>query len=329
MNIYEIIREAPETVTPGGIVIPAGATTAAPLPSPPSPANSGPQISTARRKVRTVTVPGQKAIDKAFAGRLGKDKILLRGKQVDIGSLGNVGKISVVALNLVKYLSLLPFVFGYFGKLAILDDMVAQKELSQEDLGPARRMATEQLAANIVAAGAVIKMVKGIGLILRGGRTALAAMGLISAIPTGGATLGPTLAAFAASSIAITAINMWLQSEDGQKAVTYLIMTLIDPLVVGAYNLTAGQFVDKLKAISPGGQSATQRALGSSPTLAGTLTGKPEVSKAADQTQGAKPDNSNQAKTPFDSSGTSQGWGTPDRFKNLPPVSNQTLNFKN
>jgi hypothetical protein len=236
-----------------------------------------------------VSSGGQKAIDRAFAGRLGKDKILLRGKQVDIGSLGNVGKISTVSLNLLKYLSLMPFVFGYFGKLAILNDMAAQGELSQEDLGPAKRMVTEQLAANIVAAGAVIKLVKGIGFILRGGKTALAAAGLIAAIPTGGATLGPTLAGFAASTVAIAAINAWLQSEDGQQAVTYLIMTLIDPAVVGAYNLTAGQFVDKLKSLSPAGKAATQKALGSSPTLKGVVTGKPEVNQAAGQSQGAKP----------------------------------------
>jgi hypothetical protein len=317
MNIYEIIKEA---TPPSSIIIPPGSTTAAPLPPPPSPANSGPQISTARRKVRVVSVPAQKAIDRAFASRLGKDKILLRGKQVDIGSLGNVGKMTVVTVNLVKYLSLMPFVFGYFGKLAILDDMVAQGELSQEDLGPAKRMVAEQLAVNIVAAGAVLKLVKAIGLILRGGRTALALVGLLSAVPTGGATLGPTLAGFAASSIAITAINAWLQSEDGQEAVTFLIMTLIDPMVVGAYNLTAGQFVDKLKSLSPAGQAATQKALSSSPTLAGTLAGKPEVSQGAGQNQGAKPDNSNQAKEPFGASGYSTGWGTSDPYKDLPSL---------
>jgi hypothetical protein len=316
MNIYEIIKEA---TPPSSIIIPPGSTTAAPLPPPPSPANSGPQISTARRKVRTVTVPGQKAIDRAFASRLlGNNKILLLGKQVDIGSLGNWGKIPVVTLNLLKYLSLMPFIVGTFGKLAILDDMVAQGELSQEDLGPAKRMVYEQLAVNIVAAGAVLKVVKAIGLILRGGRTALALVGLLSAVPTGGATLGPTLAGFAASSIAITAINAWLQSEDGQKAVTYLIMTLIDPTVVGAYNLTAGQFVDKLKSLSPAGQAATQKALSSSPTLAGTLAGKPEVNQGAGQNQGAKPDQL--SKEPFGASGYSTGWGTSDPYKDLPSL---------
>jgi hypothetical protein len=335
MKIYDIIAEAPEVTTPSGIVIPAGAKTAAPTPGAPLPANAGPQISRTRRTTRNVkaaTTSFYDGLGKAKSGKINRffginltpTSVKIGGKMVPLDQLPGVVKLSFYAAKLLKFLSLMPFVYGYFGKRAILQDMVAQGELDKEDLDHALRMAATEAIANLLSTGAILKFAGVLVKAVSGVRWALTLIqGLVgagAAAPTGGASAAAAVAGIVMTTAATVAINTWLQSEEGQSMMAQLVMGIIDPSVVAIYNVSFGTVFGKMKELSQAGQAPVQKALSSSPTLAGTLAGKPEVNQAAGQSQGAKPDQL--SKEPFDASGTSAGWGTSDPYKDLPSLPN-------
>ncbi len=298
MKIYDIIAEAPETTTPGGIVIPAGAKTAAPAPSAPMPANAGPNISKTRRNVRAVTsiwdaMGKSKAaiITAAFVKRLTPSTVVVKGQKVALDSLPKVVQISAGVGALLKWLSIMPMVWGYFGKRTIIDDMIASGELDKEDREPAMRLLNEELIVNMIAGGVILKAVKWIMALVTGGswaiRLATAGAGGTAALATGGASIAAAVAGIAATTAATVVINTWLQSEAGQEMIAKLIMGIIDPALVAVYNVSLGTIFDKMRKLSPEGEEPVQKALSSSPTLKGTVTGKPEVNQNVKQ--GAKP----------------------------------------
>jgi hypothetical protein len=299
MNIYEIISEAPEATTPGGIVIPAGAKTAAPKPGPSMPANAGPTISAPRQAVRKVTsvydaLGKSKAakITGNFAKFLTPSTVTIKGQQIALENLPKVVQIAGTVSALLKFLSLMPFVWGYYGKYVIIDNMVTSGELDKEDREPALRLLAEETIANLLAGGVILKMAKWLMALVTGGGWAIrlisAGAGGTAALATGGVSIAAAVASIAATTAATVVINTWLQSESGQEMMAKLIMGIIDPALVAVYNVSLGTIFGKMKELSKEGEAPVEKALSSSPTLKGTIAGKPEVNQNVQQ--GAKPD---------------------------------------
>ena len=282
MKIYDIISEAPSTAgttSPGGIVIPAGSRTAAPATTTtPATPNAGPQISKARSTARAISSGAATTKASLLKGRDLVDKYILtkkiHGTVVTNRMAGALG----TYLRIIKYLGFYDIAVQLWQQKLAIEGLVAEKQISKEDGQALIRQQYEKMAVAIMATGAfakIIRMLKYIPVIKWFVRIA----GGLATGATLGALGGPSLAIALATEVGLIFLTKFLQSEDGQKALAFWVVNIIDPGVVWLWNEGPGKIFGAWKTASEESQTVADK----------TIKGKDSAPAANSSNQGANP----------------------------------------
>lgn len=314
MKIYEIILEAPEAVSPGGIVIPAGAKTATPVVTPPT------KSYTAGNKAGKTYKAAKDALGSPAVQRVNAlaKKVILRDKIA--GEVVN-NKMAQALGGYLRFLKILGYgaiAYELWQQKIAIDTLVAEQQISKEDGSAAYRMQCEKFAAAIlVSAGLrglirVISTVSGLRWVIRIG-------GALGGAPTGGATIVAALATEAA----IVYLTNKLTTPEGQQMLSWMVMHLIDPAAVWMWNMGFGKFYGEIKEIDPeAGEKVDAATQANAQARAGdkTAQGAQPAAGSTAKTDVDSTSSSELAAKPFDASGGNQKWGVSDPYANLPKL---------
>lgn len=264
MKIYDIISEAPEYTTPGGIVIPAGSKTAAPVATPARSVGSVPPSKAYTKASKTVSKAGTLV-----------DKYILTKNLHGTAITGRMAQSLGSYLRIIKYLGFYEIAVQLWQQKIAIEGLVAEKQISKEDGDELMRQQYEKMAVAIMATaafGKMLRMLKYIPVIKWFVRIA-------SGLATGatlGALGGPAIAIALATEVGLIFLTKFLASEDGQKALAFWVVNIIDPGVVWLWNEGPGKIFSAWKTASDESQVAADK----------TIKGKDSAKPVA---QGANP----------------------------------------
>ena len=124
------------------------------------------------------------------------------------------------------------------------DPDYAEGHLSDEELAYYQRLLIEETVLKIGLSSAFPAMVRGILMIITGGR-------LLFVLGSGAATMGwGTLAAFAATEVGMLAFQNWIEkTESGKSAIKWTLMNCFDPVVEYTWNKGPIQIISFLKGV--------------------------------------------------------------------------------
>lgn len=224
MKIYEIIAEAPEYTTPGGIVIPSGAKTAAPL-SKTAPSTtitkavgkdsfsetarliakkSPKQISATLKQAILGKAPIKNPTEAAKA-----TKFLTKGR---LNAMANLGKVLV----LLKWLALgAEEIYQLWAVKAYVQALVDADVLSEEEGDAVIDEEVGQFVAIVVIGMIIPKMLMSAKLV-----NIILWILKIGGIAGAAVSMGATLSVFVASQAAQIWLTQWLQSASGREALS-------------------------------------------------------------------------------------------------------------
>lgn len=215
-------------------------------------------------------------VSSAISRSLTGDSVTLIGRgKVPISSLTPVAKMGVALSRLLKFAALLPLAWQWYGKMAIIDDLVAHDQLSKDDAKVAKRMLAEETIASALFASGVMKIIRGLLSVFGLLRAGLSLLTGTATVLTGGLSIFALAFELAWTTAAYIAIQHWLNSKDGQEFMAKLVMGLIDPFCVEIWNITVGDFLGKAKEISETGKAPVGQVLSATPTLGSVVAGKP------------------------------------------------------
>jgi hypothetical protein len=249
MKIYDIISEAPSTagtMSPGGIIIPAGSRTAAPQAPAPTAPNTGPQISKTRRATRAVTSAATGPRAKWVGEKI--KKVILRDKIA--GEVVNNKMLQALGghLRFLKMVGYGAIAYEIWQQKIAIDTLIKEGQISKEDGNAAYRAEALKFVAAIVASAALRAVIRIITTI-SGLRWFLRIAGGLGA----GVSAGGTIAIALATEAAIVYLTNKLTTPEGQEMLGWMVMNIIDPAAVWMYNMGFGKFFGEIKEISPEG----------------------------------------------------------------------------
>lgn len=316
MKIYDIISEAPEAVSPGGIVIPAGAKTAAPIPQAPvAPGKTAQVAGTVKKTVQTAknvaTSPGVQRVNALVK------KVILRDKIAGEVVNSKMAQVLGGQLRILKMFGYATIAYELWQQKIAIETLVNEKAITKEDGDAAYRMQCEKfLAAILVSAGLrglirAISTVSGLRWIIRAG-------GALGGAPSGGATI---VAALATEAVIVYLVNK-LTTPEGQNMLSWIVMHIIDPGAVWMWNMGFGKLFGEIKEISAEGgekvdtavKANVQQSADAKTVAAGGTVAKQAAQPAAGTTTASS--------KPFDASGGDNAWGKSDPYADLPAIGN-------
>lgn len=304
MKVYDIIAEAPEYTTPGGIVVPSGAKTAGPDPTkkPPSPAVSQTASDTpitdkarqAGQKVKQ-TIDTAKAKPGQVKGNL-TDPEFLKTKTKNFIIRNKIGEHTIQnrmvktvgsVLRIFKWLGYGEMIVNYYieteahdqllelGKSEIKEYGQVVEGFTPEQWQMAVRLSRELLVTQIAASAMFAKVIKLLLNVIKGGRVGSKILGGLFAPVTAGVSIATILA----SEAALVYFQTWLNSEEGKRALATFLANWIDPMIkdVGLLNKELKKAEDMAKGKQdtsrPAGQAAQAAKPGAATTDLGPGTG--------------------------------------------------------
>lgn len=320
MHIYEIITEQAVTMTPGGIAIPAGSRTAAPLPGPQAAPNTGPQISRTRRAVRSVAGTGTKAsATLSRAGQLVDKYILTKNLHGEVIT-SRMGQALGSYLRIIKYLGFLDIAVLLWQQKIAIEGLVAEKQISKADGDALMRQQYEKMAVAIMATGAFAKFLR----LLKYIPIVKWVVRIAAGIATGatlGALGGPSVMFALATEVGLIFLTKYLASEEGQKALAYFVVNIMDPGVVWLWNEGPGKLFGAWNTASPEAQAKADATIKGkdTPAAGANVGGKPATNadgKTDIDSSSSKPQQGSDNKTvpAYDQSGKDLGWSGKDKY---------------
>lgn len=203
---------------------------------------------------------GGKAIT-AVIGAVGKRALNMGPLQGVVKS--KLARIPVAVAWIFKWTEIFGLVSQWVTKSVVLDDMLKKKEITDEQHSQASRLIAEEAVVSILATAAFLKVLNYIVKIVAAGRIA----SLASILTGPGAVLTMTLTTAAAGFVA-----KWLQTEEGRKAIAYLILHVVDPSVTWLWNESGGKIWGTINQASP---EAAAAAAAANNKLTATQSGSP------------------------------------------------------
>jgi hypothetical protein len=149
------------------------------------------------------------------------------------GVFANRGNVAIKWLKVVKFLGFYPFFQEWQEQRAKIQ---ARTGVSDSDKEAALRQSAEQMVVKIVATSQFANMLKWMLRIPLIGRTMGWMIGITGSVATFGLLGGPAVIEILATEMAAIALERWLTSEAGKKAVGYMVMYAIDPTLTFAWN---------------------------------------------------------------------------------------------
>jgi hypothetical protein len=201
-------------------------------------------------------------------------------------------------------------------KIAI-QGLVKSKQISAEDGDAAIRQQYEKMVASILAAGGVVKLMALLR-VLPFVKWFVRAGTAVASGATLGALGGPAIMFAIATEVGIIWLQKYLATKEGQEALAWFVIYIIDPSVVWVWNESFGRIVEawKLKEVSPEAQAKIDGTIKGKDTAAG-IAGKPSAKDDITKSSTSKDYNGGTVE-PYDQYGNKSGWGVGDRFARKP-----------
>jgi hypothetical protein len=162
-------------------------------------------------------------------------------------------------LKFINLLNLGIFAYQYWQDRMIIDEMVKQGQLKPADKEPAMRLIAERMVVQMMAAGAILRVITWFFRIWFVGKIATVVAGTAASIFTGGLFSPASIALLLAQEAAALYLQRWLATDDGKECVAYIVLNVIDPGVDFLWDLGPGTFVGHLKQLSPEGEKALDK----------------------------------------------------------------------
>lgn len=319
MHIYEIITEAPQPpgAVPAGMSwngsmwVPTATTpTTAPATTTTPSASSRNVKGTARRVVRKTKVnlaKSQKLVDKYILTKQ------LHGQAVTT----RMGQALGSYLRIIKYLGFFDIAVLLWQQKIAIEALVASKEISAEDGDALIRQQYEKMAVAVMATGAFAKMLRLLKYIPIVKWIVRVAAALATGVSLG--TLGGPSVMFAlATEVGLIFLTKYLASEEGQKALAFFVVNIMDPGVVWLWNEGPGKIFGAWKTASPEAQEKADTTIKGkdTPTDGSNVAGKPTTGKTDVDSSSSKPTTgSNDKAVPaYDQYGRDLGWSGRDKY---------------
>lgn len=233
MKIYDIISEAPA-------IAPAAAPVVAPTTPTPSKLT----------KAKAAISKSSKLVDRYILTKK------LHGTVVTNRMAGALG----TYLRIIKWLGFYEIATQLWQQKIAIEGLVAEKQISKEDGQALIRQQYEKMAVAIMATAAFAKligMLKYIPVVKWFVRLAAGA----AAGATLGALGGPAIIFALATEVGLIFLTKYLQTEDGQKALAFWVVSIIDPGVVWLWNEGPGKIFGAWKTASEEGQNAAAKTI--------------------------------------------------------------------
>lgn len=247
MKIYDIISEAPETTSPGGIIIPGGAKTAEPLPSTDVVSKVKGAAKSIKGKAATITAnPLSKKIDSIVSST----PIFKKQAETLLQKIGSSYLWFLKAFNIYE------IAVGLRARWLVIDDLADKGELTSTDISAAKRVEAEKAIVELTAAGTIARLIKWTLRIITLGKIGSAVGGILATVFTGGVLSAAAFAEFFLIEAASLAFQQWLETPEGQEGVAWVVINCMDPTAVWLYNLGFGRMNGEIKGLSKSGEAA-------------------------------------------------------------------------
>lgn len=267
MKVFEIISEAPEYTTPGGIVIPSGAKTAEPIPTKsPEPAlpktpNAAVRANTAIKQQIQSVGDVHKKVTQTIANAPKRTKRIEALWQKKYGTL---------LTTATRLLGITVALTDLYTELDTADEMYQKEEISSAVLEQYREWAFGRFAAQILVPSATKLLSRAVGI------TFVVRM-IKNAIGVAGATVsfGATAATAIASEVFFVWLQNWLSSPEATKWLTndfmMPIVRTMGQIPEAAWSSLTGYYerAEKSKPNKPGAAPATKPTASAAQTPAG------------------------------------------------------------
>jgi hypothetical protein len=216
MKIYEIISEA----------------TAAP--TPPS----------------VAATPAKKSLAKVSAGKL-VDNFILARKLNGAVIRNPMAQALGGYLRIIKYLGFYEIAEQLWQQKIAIDMLIAEGKIPKEDGAALYRQQIEKFALAIMATKAFVNLIRSLKYIPIVKWFVRIAAGATSVV-----TGGTSVVAALATEVGIIFLTKYLATNEGQKALSFWVVSIIDPSVVWLWNEGPGKIFGAWKTASEGGQAA-------------------------------------------------------------------------
>lgn len=224
-----------------------------------------------------------------------------------------LGKTAGTFLRIIKWLGFLDIAIQLTQQSMAIKGLVASKEITAEEGHAAYRQQCEKMIVAILATSAFAKLIGALKYLpfvkwfVRAGT-------VVATGATLGALGGPSIMFAIATEVGIIWLTKYLATKEGQEALAWWVIYIVDPSVVWIWNESVGRIVEawKISEVSKEAQAKIDGTIkGKEP--AGGIAGKPSAkddiagSSTAKELGGAETQ-------PYDQYGNKTKWGVGDRF---------------
>jgi hypothetical protein len=191
--------------------------------------------------------------------------------------------------------------------------LVKSKQISEEDGHAAYRQQCEKLVVSILAAGGVAKLISMLRF-LPFVKWFVRAGAVVASGATLGALGGPSIMFAIATEVGIIWLQKYLATKEGQEALAWWVIYIVDPSVVWIWNESIGKIVEawKLKEVSPEAQAKIDGTIKGKEDKGG-ISGKPSAKDDIAKSSTSKDFNGGTVE-PYDQYGNKTGWGVGNRY---------------
>lgn len=226
-----------------------------------------------------------------------------------------LGKTAGTFLRIIKWLGFLDIAIQLTQQSMAIKGLVASKEITAEEGHAAYRQQCEKMIVAIVATAGFAKLISALKYIpfvkwfVRAGAIAATGASL-------GAFGGPAIMFAIATEVGIIWLTKYLATKEGQEALAWWVIYIVDPSVVWIWNESVGRISEawKMSEVSKEAQAKIDGTIAGKDPASG-IAGKPSAKDDIAGSSTAKELSKGEAE-PYDQYGNKTQWGVGDRFAN-------------
>jgi len=239
----------------------------------------------------------------------------IQGQVVDT----RLGKAAGTALRVIKILGFLDIARQLIQQSIAIKGLVASKQITEAEGTAAYRQQCEKMVVALMASSGFVKLMNLLK-VLPFVKWFVRAGAVVATGASFGTLGGPSVMFAIATEVGIIWLTKYLATKEGQEALAWWVIYVIDPSVVWVWNESFGRIGEAWKAsgLSDQAQAKVNGTIQGKDTGA-PIAGKPsaDAKKDIDSSSTAK-DSSKSAAEPYDQYGNKLGWGVGNRYARKP-----------
>ena len=226
-----------------------------------------------------------------------------------------LGKVAGTFLRVIKWLGFLDIALQLTQQRMAIQGLVASKQITEEEGTAATRQQFEKFVVAIIATQGFAKLIGALKYLpfvkwfVRAGT-------VVATGATLGALGGPSIMFAIATEVGIIWLTKYLATKEGQEALAWWVIHIIDPSVVWVWNESVGRISEawKMSEVSKEAQAKIDGTIVGKEPASG-IAGKPSAKADIAASSTAKELGKGEAE-PYDQYGNKTQWGVGDRFAN-------------